>query len=63
MADEVVFEDIGDAFDSFGITPAGGCADARDTGVGGEADDIAVAQEEMFYFVDFHGGSFIYFWK
>ena len=44
LADEVVFEDVGDAFYGFGVAPAGGGADARDAGVGGEANDVAVAQ-------------------
>lgn len=54
LSDEVFFEDFGDGLDGFGIAPAGGSANAGDAGVGGEADDIAVAEQEVFDLVNFH---------
>ena len=54
LSDEVFFEDSGDGLDGFGIAPAGRGSDAGDAGVGGEADDIAVAEQEVFDLVDFH---------
>ena len=54
LSDEVFFEDFGYGLNGFGIAPAGGGSDAGDAGVGGEADDIAVAEQEVFDLVDFH---------
>ena len=54
LSDEVFFEDFGDGLNGFGIAPAGRGANAGDAGVGGEADDIAVAEQEVFDLVDFH---------
>ena len=55
LSDEVFFEDSGDGLDGFGIAPAGRGSDAGDAGVGCEADDVAVAEQEVFDLVDFHG--------
>ena len=54
LPDEIVFEDVDDALDRGGVAPAGGLADAGDASVGSDADDIAIAEQEGFDFVDFH---------
>ena len=63
LADEVVFEDIDDALHGGGIAPAGGLADAGQAGVGGNADDVAIADEQGFDLFDFHFVRSIYIVK
>ena len=55
LSNEVFFEDSGDGSNGFGVAPAGRGSNAGDAGVGGEADDIAIAEQEVFDLVDFHG--------
>ena len=54
LADEIFFEDIDDALHGGRIAPAGSLADAGEPGVGGDADYIAIADEEGFYLFNFH---------
>ena len=63
LADEVFFEDIDDALHGGGIAPAGGLTDAGQARVRGDADDVAVADEEGFDLFDFHFVRSIYIVK
>ena len=54
LANEVVFEDIDDALHGRGVAPAGGLADAGQARIRGNADDVAVADQEGFDLFDFH---------